>query len=133
LSSSWFEQANAWLAHQLGAATGLASFALLLLGGALASLLPCVYPLYPITAAVLSKRQSQLGRFAHPLVYYAGMAGIYFAFGIAASLTGGSFNEVLRLPAVNLAIAGLMVLLALATAALWRGRFSSLRGFRMTK
>lgn len=118
MSSSWFEQANAWLAHQLGAATGLASFALLLLGGALASLLPCVYPLYPITAAVLSKRQSQLGRFAHPLVYYAGMAGIYFAFGIAASLTGGSFNEVLRLPAVNLAIAGLMVLLALATAGL---------------
>ena len=118
MTPSWFEQANAWLAHQLGAATGFASFGLLLLGGALASLLPCVYPLYPITAAVLSKRQSRLGRFAHPLVYYAGMTGIYFAFGIVASLTGGSFNDVLRLPAVNLAIAGLMVLLALATAGL---------------
>jgi len=118
MTDSWVAHANDWLSRQLGGSTGTASFGLLFLGGVLASLLPCVYPLYPITAAVLARRQSRLGRFAHPLVYYAGLGGIYFLFGVVAAVTGGSFNDLLRLPAVNLIIGGVLVLLALATAGL---------------
>lgn len=116
MSPSWFEQANAWLSQALGSSTGVASFLLLIWAGVLASLLPCVYPLYPITAAFLSRRESRLGRLAHPLAYYVGLALIYFTFGVVASVTGGSFNEVLRLPIANLFIGGLLVILALATA-----------------
>ncbi len=112
---AWLDSTNGWLSQQLGASTGLAGFPLLFLAGALASLLPCVYPLYPVTAAVLSHRGQ---RFVHPFTYYAGLTAVYFGFGIIASLTGGSFNEVLRLPATNLVIGGLLVMLALATAGL---------------
>ncbi|MDX2020907.1 MAG: cytochrome c biogenesis protein CcdA [Deltaproteobacteria bacterium] len=118
MSPSLFEGANAWLTQSLGSSTGVSSFLLLIVAGILASLLPCVYPLYPITAAFLSRRQSRLGRLAHPLAYYAGLALIYFAFGVVASVTGGSFNEVLRQPLANLLIGGLLLTLALATAGL---------------
>ena len=113
---AWFEAASTWTSQQLATSTGVSTYALLLLGGVLASLLPCVYPLYPITAGILRARYSKLGRFAHPVVYYFGLVTIYFAFGIIASVTGGRFNEVLRLGATNLIIGGVLLLLALATA-----------------
>lgn len=115
---SWFSAANAWVGSQLGQASGPGAIGLLVLAGALASLLPCVYPLYPITAAVLGKRSSPLGRFAHPLAYYLGLATMYLTFGVIAGLSGGAFNEVLRLPLTNLLIAALLLCLALATAGL---------------
>ena len=113
-----FDAANEWLGRELASSTGALTFAYLALGGALASLLPCVYPLYPITAAILSKRESKLGRFAHPLAYYVGLCAVYFAFGLVASLAGGAFNTVLRLPIANLAIGATMLLLALSTMGL---------------
>jgi thioredoxin:protein disulfide reductase len=118
MSTSWLEHANDWLARQLGASTGPTAFGLLLVGGLLASLLPCVYPLYPITASILSQRQSRLGKLAHPLAYYAGLVATYFVFGIVAALLGGSFNDILRQPGVNLGIGALLLLLAVATAGL---------------
>jgi thiol:disulfide interchange protein DsbD len=129
----WLDAANAWLSAELGASSGLAAFGLLLVGGVLASLLPCVYPLYPVTAAILSRRESKLGRAAHPLTYYAGLAAVYFLLGLGAALTGGSFNALLRLPAVNLALGALLVLLALATAGMlhfptWAGGTGKERG-----
>ncbi len=111
----FFQTAHHWIESQLGQTSGLASYFWLLLGGALASLLPCVYPIYPITAALLSRRKSRF-TLAHPLAYYFGLAGIYFCFGIIASLTGGAFNQILRLPSTQLIIATLLFLLALATA-----------------
>lgn len=116
MSDSLVAHANSWLSEQLGASGGAGSFGLLFLGGVLASVLPCVYPLYPITAAVLARRQSRFGRFAHPLAYYGGLGAIYFGFGVVAAVTGGSFNDLLRMPAVNLVIGGVLLLLALATA-----------------
>lgn len=91
---------------------------LLLIAGVLASLLPCVYPLYPITAAVLTARKSSWGRLAHPLAYYVGLALMYLTFGVIAGLSGGAFNEVLRIPITNLLIGALLFGLALATAGL---------------
>ncbi|MCH2110745.1 MAG: hypothetical protein MK135_15600, partial [Polyangiaceae bacterium] len=110
-----FSAANEWISQQLGSTSGAASYLWLLFGGILASLLPCVYPIYPITAALLSARKSAISPVAHPLAYYLGLAGIYFCFGIIASITGGAFNEALRLPLTQLIIAALLFSLALAT------------------
>jgi len=117
-SANPISDANAWVEAQL--ATHSASpltFALLALGGLLASLLPCVYPLYPITASIVKSRATEGGRrWPHPLTYFLGLAAMYFCFGLIAGVTGGAFNEILRLPLVNIGLALLFLFLALATA-----------------
>lgn len=114
-AQSVFDQMNDWVGSQLAESTGIGSYLFLFLGGAMASLLPCVYPVYPLTVNFLRHRSSKFGKFAHPLAYYLGLAGIYLLFGIIASLTGGAFNEILRLPVANLSIGILLFIMALAT------------------
>lgn len=110
-----FDDINDWVGAQLAESTGFGAYFFLFLGGALASLLPCVYPVYPLTVNFLRNRKSKLGKFAHPLTYYLGLAAIYLLFGVIASLTGGAFNEILRLPLANLSIGVILFILALAT------------------
>ncbi len=114
-AQSMFDEMNNWVGLQLAESTGFSSYFFLFLGGVMASLLPCVYPIYPLTVNFLRNRKSKLGRFAHPLAYYFGLASIYFLFGIIASITGGAFNEILRLPLANLSIGILLFVMALAT------------------
>lgn len=95
---------------EFGAVSALALF----LAGLLAALLPCVYPLYPITAHVLKARGSQSNAWVHPLVYYCGLVFMYGLFGVIAGVTGGAFNQLLRLPAANLVIAALILTLGIA-------------------
>ncbi|MGJ3235853.1 protein-disulfide reductase DsbD family protein [Marivirga sp.] len=114
-AQSLFDSINQWVGGQLAASTGFESYIFLFIGGVLASLLPCVYPVYPLTVNFLKNRSSKLGRYAHPLAYYFGLASIYFMFGIIASLTGGAFNEVLRLPLANLTIGIMLIIMALAS------------------
>lgn len=114
-AQSVFDQMNDWVGSQLAESTGFSAYFFLFLGGVLASLLPCVYPVYPLTVSFLKNRKSNLGKFVHPLTYYFGLAAIYFLFGLIASLTGGAFNEILRLPLANLSIGLLLLILALAT------------------
>jgi thiol:disulfide interchange protein DsbD len=53
---------NSWIEGKLaGGNTSIASYFFLFLGGFLASLLPCVYPLYPITANVIQARGAGSG------------------------------------------------------------------------
>ncbi|MBT9097397.1 thioredoxin family protein [Methylovulum psychrotolerans] len=109
---------NAWVEGQLASnQSSLSAYVFLLLGGLLASLLPCVYPLYPITASIIAGRsQGDVPRALHPAIYYIGLASIYFLFGLIAAATGGAFNDVLRLPITNLLLTLLFLMLALATA-----------------
>jgi len=87
----------------------------LVLAGFLASLLPCVYPLYPITAAVVRGR----GRGPiHPIAYYTGLVGAYGALGLAAGIFGGAFNQVLRYGTTQIVIGVVLLILAAATAGL---------------
>ena len=111
---------NSWVEGQLSTHAGApAAYVFLFLGGLLASLLPCVYPLYPITASIVKGRAVPGGaRWPHPLTYFAGMALVYGIFGLIAGVSGGAFNSVLRLPAVNLGIALLFLVLAFATCGL---------------
>lgn len=116
---------NAWVEGQLSAHSGSAmAFLFLFLGGWLASLLPCVYPLYPITASIVKGRAKPGGaRWPHPLTYFFGMAAMYAIFGLIAGVSGGAFNVILRLPAVNVAIAAIFLLLAFATCGLLHFHF----------
>ena len=110
-----FDRLNNWIGDQLAGSSGAGGFLFLFLGGVLASLLPCVYPVYPLTVNFLRNRKSTIGAFAHPLTYYLGLSCIYFAFGIIAAITGGAFNEILRLPLTNIVIGTLLFIMALAT------------------
>lgn len=112
-------QLNNWVSDRLTTnESGIGSYLFLLIGGALASLLPCVYPLYPITVNILKNRGSQDPKFVHPLIYYLGIATIYFFFGVIAAFTGGAFNTVLRLPLFNLSVGILIFILGLSSAEL---------------
>lgn len=108
---------NSWIESRLAADnTSLASYLFLFLGGLVASLLPCVYPLYPITANVIKARGNNSSRFTHPLSYFLGLAIMYLVFGIVASFSGGAFNQVMRLPLTNLVIGVLIIIMGISAA-----------------
>lgn len=114
--ASPIEGINSWIEHQLSSGSStLSSYFFLFLGGVLASLLPCTYPLYPITINILKSRSGSSNKLLHPVIYYIGIASMYFVFGIIASVTGGAFNTVLHLPLTNLIIAGVIFLLGLSS------------------
>jgi thiol:disulfide interchange protein DsbD len=110
---------NSWIEGKLaGDNTSVASYFFLFLGGFLASLLPCVYPLYPITANVIKSRGAGSARFVHPLSYFLGLATMYLVFGIIASFSGGAFNQVMRLPVTNLIIGVVIIIMGISAAGL---------------
>ena len=70
---------------------------LFFLAGILASLFPCVYPLYPITAGFLRNRATtNESKWKHPLIYWSGMMCVYPILGIFAVLSGGGFNKLMQ-------------------------------------
>jgi thioredoxin:protein disulfide reductase len=108
---------NSWIEGKLaGDNTSVTSYFFLFLGGLLASLLPCVYPLYPITANVIKARGAGSARFVHPLSYFLGLAAMYLVFGIIASFSGGAFNQVMRLPVTNLIIGVVIIIMGISAA-----------------
>lgn len=90
--------------------------------GVLTSLTPCIYPMIPITVAIVggdaSNAKAQPGRRAHPvaltLTYVMGLALVYAALGLLAGLTGTLFGSVSTNPWLYFAMANLMVVAALA-------------------
>ncbi len=118
-AASLVSNMNDWVSAQLSTdGTSLLSFVFLLIGGLAASLLPCVYPLYPITINILKARGNNEKKALHPIAYFLGMISMYLVFGIIAGTTGGAFNEVLRYPFTNLLIAVVLILLGLSSAEL---------------
>ena len=68
------------------------------LGGILASLTPCVYPMIPITVSVVaglgeSKKQNWKDVLSRGVFYVAGMTLIYSILGVLAGLTGQVFGS----------------------------------------
>lgn len=82
------------------------AFGAVFVGGILASLLPCVYPLYPITANILKSRGK-----VHSSIYYMGIIVTYSFLGGFAGLTGGALKPILQLPETNAIVAVLMLIL----------------------
>ncbi len=91
--------------------------ALLLLGGFLLNLTPCVLPMLPITLAVIgagAQARSKLRGLLVGGVYAAGMTLAYGVAGAAVVASGATFGVVNSSPVFNLAMAVVFAALALA-------------------
>ncbi len=94
---------------------------LLFVTGVLTSLTPCIYPMIPITAAVVGGETvgrgapgARLRPLALSLSYACGLALVYAALGVVAGLTGTLFGSVSSNAWAYFAMANLLVLFALA-------------------
>ena len=85
--------------------------------GLLTSLTPCVYPMIPITTAVISgttrEGQSKARTLALTLTYVVGLALVYAFLGALAGMTGTLFGTVSASPLANFVIGNLLLLFAL--------------------
>ena len=67
---------------------------LVFLGGVLTSLTPCIYPMIPITAAIVGGQSARARTIALTLSYVLGLALVYAALGLFAGLSGTIFGSV---------------------------------------
>ncbi len=87
-------------------------FAILLafLGGILASLTPCVYPMIPITVGFIGGRaQTKSQAIQLSLIYVLGMCVMYTSLGIIAASTGKVFGKMTQLAWIN-GLVGLIII-----------------------
>jgi cytochrome c-type biogenesis protein len=93
-------------------------------GGVLTSLTPCIYPMIPITLAIVGGTEAgvRTGQRARArwrpllltLTYVIGLALVYSALGLFAGLSGTLFGSVSTNPWLYFAMANVLVLAALA-------------------
>ena len=91
-------------------------FVFVFLAGFLTSFTPCIFPMIPITLAVIGTRTqsfSRLKRFSLSLAYVFGIALTYSVLGFAAAKSGALFGSSLSNPFVVVAIACVFILMAL--------------------
>ena len=101
-------------------ANPLTALPLVFLAGVLTSFTPCIYPMIPITAAIVGGQTA--GETTVPrwrplllsLTYAVGLAAVYSALGLFAGLTGTLFGTVSTNPWLYFAMANLLVIAALA-------------------
>lgn len=95
---------------------------LLFLAGVLTSLTPCIYPMIPITAAIVGgeatgasgARPSRLRPVLLTLTYVVGLALVYAGLGLFAGMTGTMFGRISTNPWLYFAMANVLVLAALS-------------------
>ena len=108
---------------------------LILLGGFLLNLTPCVLPMIPVNLAIIGAAASSGAtrpvRFALGLAYGTGMAAVYGLLGLAVVRTGGVFGSLNSSPWFAWTMALLFAALGLAMFDLWNLDFSRWR--RATK
>lgn len=94
---------------------------LIFLFGLLTSLTPCVYPLIPITMAVLgtNENRSQAKSFAISLSYVLGIGITYALLGVVAAQTGQLFGSLISHPAVIITMSLLFFLMGLSLLGLF--------------
>ena len=102
----------------------LAVLPLIFGAGVLTSLTPCVYPMIPITAAIVggnSVAEQAAGRARSrwrplllSLTYAVGLAAVYALLGLIAGMTGSMFGTISSNPWAYFAMANLLLLAALA-------------------
>jgi len=97
---------------------------LLFLGGVLTSLTPCIYPMIPITAAIVggqsvgaadaTERQPRSRVLGLTLTYVLGLALVYSLLGLFAGLSGTIFGSISSNPWALFAMANVLIIAALA-------------------
>jgi len=92
-------------------------------GGVLTSLTPCVYPMIPITAAIVGgqsvegavpTRSERLRPLMLTMTYVLGLAAVYAGLGLFAGMTGTLFGSVSTNPWLYFGMANLLLIAALA-------------------
>ena len=94
----------------------IASVVIAFLGGVLASLTPCVYPMIPITAGVIGHANiggSRWRGFGLSMTYVVGMALTYAALGVFAAATGRFFGTINSSPWTYLVVGNVILLFGL--------------------
>lgn len=92
----------------------------LFIAGVLTSLTPCIYPMIPITAAIVGgqslgeTRPPRSRVFLLTLAYVAGLAIIYAGLGVIAGMTGTIFGTVSTNPWLYFVMANVLMLAALS-------------------
>ncbi|HEU4988587.1 MAG TPA: cytochrome c biogenesis protein CcdA [Gemmatimonadaceae bacterium] len=105
--------------QQLLSANPLFALPLVFLGGVLTSLTPCIYPMIPITIAIIGGQSAtpdtpRWRPLALTLTYVAGLALVYSALGLFAGLTGTLFGTVSSNPWLYFTMANVLIIAALA-------------------
>ena len=93
----------------------VAALGLVFLGGVLTSLTPCIYPMIPITAAIVgghsTRGERSLSRAALlTTAYVVGLALAYATLGLFAGLTGQLFGAISTNPWLSFLLANLLAL-----------------------
>ncbi len=108
------------VSQQLLSGNPLLALPALFLGGVLTSLTPCVYPMIPITAAIVGGQSadgvptSRMRPALLTLTYVAGLAMVYSALGVFAGLTGTLFGSVSTNPWLYFGMANMLILAGLS-------------------
>lgn len=104
------------LSHQLSLNPFLATL-LLFIAGVMTSLTPCVYPMIPITAAIIGGQsvggQSRRRIIALVAAYVVGLSAVYSSLGVFAGLSGQLFGSISTNPWLYFLMANLLILAAL--------------------
>ena len=103
----------------------LIALALVFVAGLIAAATPCVYPIIPITSAILMARggdSPQQGRL-HSSVYFVGLIFFYTLLGAFAASTGTALSAVMTNPWVNISFAALFTYLGLSMLGLYEFQF----------
>ena len=92
---------------------------LLFAGGVLTSLTPCIYPMIPITAAIVGGTQAgstggRLRPIALSLTYALGLSLVYASLGLFAGMSGTLFGTISSNPWLYFAMANLLIFAALS-------------------
>ncbi len=103
------------LTHALERGSILA-FILIFVGGLLTSLTPCVYPMIPITIAVIGAQAAgkKLKGFVLSLFYVLGIATTFSVLGVVAAKTGSLFGSATQHPIVQIFIAAVFLFMGLS-------------------
>jgi cytochrome c-type biogenesis protein len=98
----------------------LTALPVLFIAGVLTSLAPCIYPMIPITAAIVGGTsvgeapRARSRTVLLTLAYVLGLSLAYASVGLFAGLTGTLFGSISTNPWVYLAMANLLIIAALA-------------------
>ena len=89
---------------------------LVFLGGLLTSFTPCIYPMIPITIAVIGAQASgkKLSGFVLSLFYVLGIGVTFSSLGMIAAKTGSLFGSAMNHPALKVLIAVIFFLMGLS-------------------
>ena len=109
------------VADTLGEASVAMVFLLVLVGGLLMNLTPCVLPLVPVSLALVGRGAPR------GIAYGLGMTLAYGALGLAAAFGGLAFGAIQASPWFNLVVALVFLVLGLATSEVFFIDFSRFR------